>query len=155
MKAVKDIPNEVIEDEKTIKMYFDLIKKLKAGEISKESVDLSLNTPVLSLERIVENMEEINNTICKFLLIPKVPISQHLEYFLNKGKSFDDQKYERLFDISTSGAGSKDAKVGSKLLDYSVKEKLVGFLARNGSSQWSDEKISEFICSIQSSNNSS
>lgn len=138
--------------EETSKFYLDLIKDIKTGRIAPSSVVLSQHTPTLTIEEILENMEEINSKICEFLLIPRVPIAQHLEYFLGKGKSFDDHKYERLFDISTKNAGSKDAKIGSKLLDYSIKDKLVGFYARSSGPQWNNEKISDFIQSVKQSN---
>lgn len=138
--------------EQTPKFYLDLIKDLKTDKIGAFSIDTSIHTPNLDLDEILKNMEEINDKICELLLIPKIPVVQHLDYFLNKGKSFDDQKYERLFDISSRSAGSKDAKIGSKLLDYSVKDKLVGFFARDGNTKWDDAKIADFIHSIKESN---
>ena len=155
MNLSDSFQDENIKTEKFIKYYFDLIKKLKLKEIDIKSIDLEEHKPGLNLTEIIESMESINSKICEFLVIPKVPITQHLEYFMSKDKSYDDPKYERLFDISTSNAGSKDSKLGSKLLDYSIKDKLIGFLAKNGNPAWSEDKISEFINSIKNSNSKS
>jgi hypothetical protein len=152
MDTSDKISEKSTDDGNTIKFYLDTIKKLKVGELQPNAIDLELHKPTLELDEIMENMEQINSKICEFLKIPRISISQHLDYFLSKGKSFDDSKYERLFDISTRGAGSKDAKIGSKLLDYSIKEKLVGFISKSGNPGWSEEKISEFISSIKKSN---
>jgi hypothetical protein len=138
--------------EEIAKFYVNLIHDLKTGKLDCSSVDLNLHKPNLSFDEILEKMEKINDQICEYLQYPKIPIVQHLKYFVEKKKAFNDQKYDRLFNIESKGNGSKDAKIGSKLLDYSVKEKMVGFCSRNGNLKWDDLKITDFFNSIKTAN---
>lgn len=151
--------NKLIQNEKntcleTESYYYNIIKELKIdnSKVSKYK-DLSLECE-MSIEEIIEEMENVNKTLQKFTQGNKNTIREHLEYIKNNYKSFMDAKFESIFKLNTmSSEIKKNHKNFSKLLDYSVRKKLIGFVTRSGKLEWDNKKIDDFIGSIAKSNN--
>jgi len=133
--------------------YFDKIRELKlnSSKISEfKDTEISCECTV---DEIIEKMEKLNSFLQNFAVEGQQTIKEHLEYIRKRYTSFKNVKFECLFKIDPSTASSKkNPREFSKLLDYSVRDKLIGFVSKKGSLEWSDEKINDFIESIIKSN---
>lgn len=143
-------PEDTIDQEQ---FYIQLIRELKTGTTRPEDVDLEKHQPSCELEELMEKIDDVNRQLCEATGAEFKPVAGVVEFYTGKGKAFDDPKYERLFDVASSA--SRNAKSTTKLLDYSFREKLSGFIGRRGGLQWEDGKISEFVTAIKDANDPS
>jgi hypothetical protein len=110
------------------------------------------------LESCIKKMEEINGFIAQSTgaATEPLPIRRQLEFLYNARKhSFDDCKcYTSLVKnrrVSILFPNRKAAvKNSRRTITYEFREKLIGFLPKQGSLKWSDEKIDNFIKSLMS-----
>ncbi|ELA41491.1 uncharacterized protein VICG_01475 [Vittaforma corneae ATCC 50505] len=124
-----------------------LIKDLKTRKMVPSGIDLEKHGPSQSLDGIIHKMDEINRKLCGMLETEFKPVSGFVEYYMSKSKTFDDPKYERLFDIESRK--TKERRVNaSKLVDYSFRDRLSGFVSKRGCLKWENTKIDEFISSL-------
>lgn len=130
--------------------YFNKIRELKlnSSKIS-EFKDTEISCEY-TVDEIIEKMEKLNSFLQNFAVESQQSIKEHLEYIRKRYTSFKNVKFECLFKIDLSS--KKSPRDFSKLLDYSVRDKLIGFVSKKGSLEWSDEKINDFIESIIKSN---
>lgn len=128
-----------MNDEQIIEMYSKLIRDLKTNKLSYKSIDLNDHNPNMTIEEIISKINQA---------FPSENVESFIEFYTNKNKSFDDPKYERLFDLEETTKNEK-IKNPSKMLDYGFRQNLVGFISKKKGYTWEDEKIDNFIASIK------
>lgn len=131
--------------------YLKLIKDLKTRKTQPDSIDIEKHKPSQSLDEVIRRMDETNRRLCEMLNTEAKRVSDIVEHYMNKTKMFNDPKYERLFDIWDCKVKEKPANT-SKLIDYSFRDKLSGFVCKKDALSWETAKIDEFISSIGKSN---
>lgn len=125
--------------------YLKLIRDLKSTKEIPSEIDLEKYKPEYTLEEIIEMMNSVEKRVSECLKREYKPIEGFLDFYTKKGKSFNDPKYERLFNISNKNKMNEKQQCASKCLDYSFREKLSGFVSKKGGLQWDNSKIDEFM----------
>lgn len=133
--------------------YFDTIRELMADSSKSKALGSLDVIPGLSIDDILDRMEKLNGLLEELGGVQLNSIRSHVEYTMGKSRSFTDTRFECLFKVnpprSSSAGGPKNA---GRLLDYSFREKLIGFVPRRGKLLWDDGRISDFVESIAKSN---
>ncbi len=144
---------EVDQNSTQIPDFLQIIREIKDNPncAQKYSQIINKESELMSLENIIDEMENINEFVLKFNEnLKKTTIKEHLAYTIERSKSFKDIKYENIFQINVSKPhvlNNRKSNI-SKLMDYGVRDKLVGFVSKKGVFGWSEEKINDFIRSI-------
>lgn len=132
-------------------LYLGMISELRANSPKSEELGGMKITPKLAVDEIMDKMEEINELLGSIEDTELNTIRNYVEYAMGRSKSFADTRFDHLF-MGSSLKNRERPRSTRKVLDYSFREKLIGFVSRKGKLQWSDDKIDDFIEAIARAN---
>lgn len=112
---------------------------------------------ILPIDEIIDMLETANRAIGRATKTEVRPIRDHLDYMTRRGVSFDDKKFEHLFNgrnVSANGPVQEPGlcKQVKRRLDYGYREKMAGFVMRSGGLEWDDGRVSDFIEAVRKGN---
>lgn len=134
--------------------YIEMIQKLKTGEMTVKDVEIEEHKPEDDIDVIIGKLDELNKEICELSGAEFKPISGIVDFYIAKGNAFDDERYEKMFNVECE-TPVKQKLTNTKKLDYGFREKLTGFVSSTGCLGWNDDRIDGFLRSIKRANFSS